>query len=135
MGDTGLTGRKIIVDTYGGMGRHGGGAFSESDCTKVKRSAAYAGALAAKNVVAAGLANSEVQLAYAIGVSHPLSIMVDTLALVLLITLLLSRLSRRSLIFSPAPLLETLLRRPIFSKTRHTDTLAAKTCDFYMGSN
>ena len=79
MGDTGLTGRKIIVDTYGGMGRHGGGAFSGKDCTKVDRSAAYAARWVAKNVVAAGLARRcEVQLAYAIGVAHPLSVMVDT---------------------------------------------------------
>ena len=79
MGDTGLTGRKIIVDTYGGMGRHGGGAFSGKDCTKVDRSAAYAARWVAKNVVAAGLAERcEIELAYAIGVSHPLSIMVDT---------------------------------------------------------
>ena len=79
MGDTGLTGRKIIVDTYGGFGRHGGGAFSGKDCTKVDRSAAYAARWVAKNVVAAGLADRcEVQLAYAIGVAKPLSIMVDT---------------------------------------------------------
>lgn len=79
MGDTGLTGRKIIVDTYGGMGRHGGGAFSGKDCTKVDRSAAYAARWVAKNIVAAGLAERcEVQFAYAIGVSKPLSIMVDT---------------------------------------------------------
>ena len=79
MGDTGLTGRKIIVDTYGGMGRHGGGAFSGKDCTKVDRSAAYAARWVAKNVVAAGLAHKcEVELAYAIGVAHPLSVMVDT---------------------------------------------------------
>ncbi|MBR2834626.1 MAG: methionine adenosyltransferase [Coriobacteriales bacterium] len=79
MGDTGLTGRKIIVDTYGGMGRHGGGAFSGKDCTKVDRSAAYAARWVAKNVVAAGLADQcEIQLAYAIGVAKPLSLMVDT---------------------------------------------------------
>ena len=79
MGDTGLTGRKIIVDTYGGMGRHGGGAFSGKDCTKVDRSAAYAARWVAKNVVAAGLADRcEVQIAYAIGMARPVSIMVDT---------------------------------------------------------
>ena len=78
-GDSGLTGRKIIVDTYGGMARHGGGAFSGKDCTKVDRSAAYAARYAAKNIVAAGLAKKcEVQLAYAIGVAHPVSVMVDT---------------------------------------------------------
>ncbi|MBI3892217.1 MAG: methionine adenosyltransferase, partial [Candidatus Wallbacteria bacterium] len=78
-GDAGLTGRKIIVDTYGGMARHGGGAFSGKDCTKVDRSAAYAARHAAKNVVAAGLAERvEIQLAYAIGVAHPVSVMVDT---------------------------------------------------------
>ena len=83
MGDTGLTGRKIIVDTYGGYGRHGGGAFSGKDCTKVDRSAAYAARWVAKNVVAAGLADRcEVELAYAIGVSKPLSIMVDTFTLI-----------------------------------------------------
>jgi S-adenosylmethionine synthetase len=79
MGDTGLTGRKIIVDTYGGMGRHGGGAFSGKDCTKVDRSAAYAARWVAKNVVAAGLADRcEIELAYAIGVAHPLSVLVET---------------------------------------------------------
>ena len=79
MGDSGVTGRKIIVDTYGGVGRHGGGAFSGKDCTKVDRSAAYAARWVAKNVVAAGLADKcEVQLAYAIGVAHPISIMVNT---------------------------------------------------------
>ena len=79
MGDAGLTGRKIIVDTYGGMGRHGGGAFSGKDCTKVDRSAAYAARWVAKNVVAAGLADRcEVQIAYAIGVAKPVSVMVET---------------------------------------------------------
>ena len=79
MGDTGLTGRKIIVDTYGGMGRHGGGAFSGKDCTKVDRSAAYAARWVAKNIVAAGLADRcEVQVAYAIGMAEPISLMVDT---------------------------------------------------------
>ena len=79
MGDTGLTGRKIIVDTYGGMGRHGGGAFSGKDPTKVDRSAAYMARYIAKNIVAAGLADRcEVQLAYAIGVAEPVSVLVDT---------------------------------------------------------
>ena len=79
MGDAGLTGRKIIVDTYGGMGRHGGGAFSGKDCTKVDRSGAYAARWVAKNVVAAGLADRcEVQIAYAIGVARPVSIMIET---------------------------------------------------------
>ena len=79
MGDAGLTGRKIIVDTYGGMGRHGGGAFSGKDPTKVDRSGAYAARWVAKNVVAAGLADKcEVQVAYAIGVARPLSLMVET---------------------------------------------------------
>ena len=78
-GDSGLTGRKLIVDTYGGMARHGGGAFSGKDCTKVDRSAAYAARYVAKNIVAAGLAGKcEIQLSYAIGVAHPTSIMVDT---------------------------------------------------------
>lgn len=79
VGDSGLTGRKIIVDTYGGVGRHGGGAFSGKDPTKVDRSAAYAARYVAKNIVAAGFAKKcEVQLAYAIGVAHPVSVMVDT---------------------------------------------------------
>ena len=79
LGDAGLTGRKIIVDTYGGMGRHGGGAFSGKDCTKVDRSAAYAARWVAKNVVAAGLADRcEIQVAYAIGVAHPMSVNVET---------------------------------------------------------
>ena len=79
MGDSGVTGRKIIVDTYGGMGRHGGGCFSGKDPTKVDRSAAYAARWAAKNVVAAGLADRcEIQVAYAIGVAHPLSVNVET---------------------------------------------------------
>ena len=79
MGDTGLTGRKIIVDTYGGMGRHGGGAFSGKDPTKVDRSAAYMARYIAKNIVAAGLAERcEVQLAYAIGVAEPVSVLVET---------------------------------------------------------
>jgi hypothetical protein len=79
MGDAGLTGRKIIVDTYGGMGRHGGGAFSGKDCTKVDRSAAYAARWVAKNIVAAGIADRcELQIAYAIGVAHPLSVNVET---------------------------------------------------------
>ncbi len=79
MGDTGLTGRKIIVDTYGGMGRHGGGAFSGKDATKVDRSAAYMARYIAKNIVAAGLADrAEVQLAYAIGVAEPVSVLVET---------------------------------------------------------
>ena len=78
-GDTGLTGRKIIVDTYGGMGRHGGGAFSGKDPTKVDRSAAYAGRYVAKNIVAAGLARRcQIELAYAIGVARPVSVLVDT---------------------------------------------------------
>ena len=78
-GDAGLTGRKIIVDTYGGYARHGGGAFSGKDCTKVDRSAAYAARYVAKNIVAAGLADQcEIQLSYAIGVAHPTSINVDT---------------------------------------------------------
>lgn len=78
-GDSGLTGRKIIVDTYGGYGKHGGGAFSGKDPTKVDRSAAYAARWVAKNIVAAGLAKKcEIQLAYAIGVAHPVSVMVDS---------------------------------------------------------
>lgn len=119
MGDTGLTGRKIIVDTYGGMGRHGGGAFSGKDCTKVDRSAAYAARWVAKNVVAAGLARRcEVQLAYAIGVSEPLSIMVDTFGTGTVDELELERAIRTVFDLRPGAIIRDLdLRRPIFQKT------------------
>jgi len=119
MGDSGLTGRKIIVDTYGGMGRHGGGSFSGKDCTKVDRSAAYAARWVAKNIVAAGLAERcEVQLAYAIGVAQPFSIMVDTFGTE---TVELEKIEKAiTTVFDlrPGAIHRDLdLRRPIYSKT------------------
>ena len=119
MGDTGLTGRKIVVDTYGGMGRHGGGAFSGKDCTKVDRSAAYAARWVAKNVVAAGLAHRcEVQLAYAIGVSHPLSVMVDTFGTAQADEGVITRAVQQVFDLRPGAIIRDLeLRRPIFEKT------------------
>ncbi len=119
MGDTGLTGRKIVVDTYGGMGRHGGGAFSGKDCTKVDRSAAYAARWVAKNVVAAGLARRcEVQLAYAIGVTHPLSVMVDTFGTATVDERKLERAVVEVFDLRPGAIIRDLdLRRPIFQKT------------------
>lgn len=119
MGDTGLTGRKIIVDTYGGMGRHGGGAFSGKDCTKVDRSGAYAARWVAKNVVAAGLADEcEVQFAYAIGVARPLSLMVDTRGSEKVPVEVIEAAVRRVFDLRPGAIIEDLdLRRPIFAKT------------------
>jgi S-adenosylmethionine synthetase len=119
MGDTGLTGRKIIVDTYGGMGRHGGGAFSGKDCTKVDRSAAYAARWVAKNIVAAGLAHKcEVELAYAIGVSHPLSIMVDSFGTSEFDDDALAKVVEQVFDLRPAAIIRDLdLRRPIYEKT------------------
>ena len=119
MGDTGLTGRKIIVDTYGGMGRHGGGCFSGKDCTKVDRSAAYAARWVAKNVVAAGLAHRcEIELAYAIGVSHPLSIMVDTFGTGTVDDATIEAAVERVFDLRPGAIIRDLgLRRPIFEKT------------------
>ncbi len=118
-GDTGLTGRKIIVDTYGGMGRHGGGAFSGKDCTKVDRSAAYAARYAAKNIVAAGLARRcEVALSYAIGVAEPVSINVETFGTEICNPDELSRALREVFEFKPKGIIEMLdLRRPIYCKT------------------
>jgi len=118
-GDAGLTGRKIIVDTYGGVGRHGGGAFSGKDCTKVDRSAAYAARHAAKNIVAAGLAKKcEIQLAYAIGVAHPVSIYVDSFGTGILEDFDLSEVVSKSLDFRPAAIIRRLeLRRPIYRQT------------------
>jgi S-adenosylmethionine synthetase len=118
-GDTGLTGRKIIVDTYGGMGRHGGGAFSGKDPTKVDRSACYMARYVAKNIVAAGLAGRcEVQLAYAIGVAEPVSVMVDTFGTGVLHAEALVDLVRTHFQLTPKGMIETLkLRRPIFRKT------------------
>ena len=119
MGDTGLTGRKIIVDTYGGMGRHGGGAFSGKDPTKVDRSAAYMARYIAKNIVAAGLAERvEVQLAYAIGVAEPVSVFVDTFGTGTVSREKLGQLVRENFVLTPKGIIETLkLRRPIYRKT------------------
>jgi len=119
MGDTGLTGRKIIVDTYGGMGRHGGGAFSGKDPTKVDRSAAYMARHIAKNIVAAGLADRcEVQLAYAIGVADPVSVRVDTFGTSKVDPTIISDLVRSHFKLTPKGIIESLnLRRPIYCKT------------------
>ena len=119
MGDTGLTGRKIIVDTYGGMGRHGGGAFSGKDPTKVDRSAAYMARYVAKNIVAAGLAERcEVQLAYAIGVAEPVSVRIDTFGTGTVSEQRLIELVRENFKLTPKGIIESLnLRRPIFKKT------------------
>jgi S-adenosylmethionine synthetase len=119
MGDSGLTGRKIIVDTYGGMGRHGGGAFSGKDCTKVDRSAAYAARWVAKNVVAAGLAERcEIELAYAIGVAHPLSVLVDTFATETVGVERIEEAIKQVFDLRPGAIIRDLdLRRPIYRKT------------------
>ncbi len=119
MGDTGLTGRKIIVDTYGGAGRHGGGAFSGKDPTKVDRSAAYMARYIAKNIVAAGLADkAEVQLAYAIGVAEPVSVRVDTFGTGKIGEAKLTELIRKNFSLTPKKIIESLnLRRPIYQKT------------------
>ena len=118
-GDSGLTGRKIIVDTYGGMARHGGGAFSGKDCTKVDRSAAYAARYVAKNIVAAGLAKKcEIQLSYAIGVAHPTSIMVDTFGPGAVEDDKLVEIVRENFDLRPAGIIQMLdLRRPIYKQT------------------
>jgi S-adenosylmethionine synthetase len=119
MGDTGLTGRKIIVDTYGGMGRHGGGCFSGKDPTKVDRSACYMARYVAKNVVAAGLAERcEVQVAYAIGVAEPVSVLVDTFGTGRVGPEILQELVRANFDLTPKGIISSLnLRRPIFKKT------------------
>ena len=119
MGDTGLTGRKIIVDTYGGMGRHGGGAFSGKDPTKVDRSAAYMARHIAKNIVASGLADRcEVQLAYAIGVAEPVSVRVDTFGTGKVEATIIQDLVRANFKLTPKGIIESLkLRRPIYCKT------------------
>ncbi len=119
MGDCGLTGRKIIVDTYGGMGRHGGGAFSGKDCTKVDRSAAYAARWVAKNVVAAGLAERcEIQVAYAIGVARPVSIMVETFGTEAVPVADIERAVSEVFDLRPGAIIDELdLRRPIYRKT------------------
>ena len=118
-GDSGLTGRKIIVDTYGGYARHGGGAFSGKDCTKVDRSAAYAARYVAKNIVAAGLADQcEIQLSYAIGVAHPTSVMVDTYGTGKLSNEKLVEIIRENFDLRPAGIIRMLdLRRPIYKQT------------------
>lgn len=118
-GDSGLTGRKIIVDTYGGMARHGGGAFSGKDCTKVDRSAAYAARYVAKNIVAAGIAKKcEIQLSYAIGVAHPTSIMVDTFGTGKISDEKLVEIIRENFDLRPAGIIQMLnLRRPIYKQT------------------
>jgi S-adenosylmethionine synthetase len=118
-GDTGLTGRKIIVDTYGGMGRHGGGAFSGKDPTKVDRSAAYMARYVAKNIVAAGLAERcEIELAYAIGVPFPVSVMVDAFGTSPVPEDRIEEAVKKVFDLSPAGIITALdLRRPIYQKT------------------
>ncbi len=118
-GDSGLTGRKLIVDTYGGMARHGGGAFSGKDCTKVDRSASYAARYVAKNIVAAGLAQRcEIQVSYAIGVAHPTSIMVNTFGTGVVEDAKLVDIIRENFDLRPAGIIKMLdLRRPIYSQT------------------
>lgn len=131
-GDTGLTGRKIIVDTYGGMARHGGGAFSGKDPTKVDRSAAYAARYVAKNIVAAGLAKKcEVQLAYAIGVATPVSIMVDTFGTGTVSDTKIADAVAKVFDLRPAAIIDKLdLRRPIYRKTSNYGHLGREDADF-----
>jgi S-adenosylmethionine synthetase len=132
MGDTGLTGRKIIVDTYGGMGRHGGGAFSGKDPTKVDRSACYMARYIAKNIVAAGLADRcEVQLAYAIGVADPVSVLVDTFGTGKLPQTQIENLVRENFKLTPKGIIESLnLRRPIYKKTAAYGHFGRKESEF-----
>ena len=132
MGDTGLTGRKIIVDTYGGAGRHGGGAFSGKDPTKVDRSAAYMARYIAKNIVAAGLADkAEVQLAYAIGVANPVSVLVETFATGKVSEAKLTELVRKNFALTPKGIIESLnLRRPIYQKTAAYGHFGRNDADF-----
>ena len=132
MGDTGLTGRKIIVDTYGGMGRHGGGAFSGKDATKVDRSAAYAARWVAKNVVAAGLASRcEVELAYAIGVSRPISVLVDTHHTGVVPDNVIEQAVKEVFDLRPGAIIRDLkLRRPIFQKTAAYGHFGRQDADF-----
>jgi S-adenosylmethionine synthetase len=132
MGDTGLTGRKIIVDTYGGMGRHGGGAFSGKDPTKVDRSACYMCRYIAKNIVASGLADRcEVQLAYAIGVAEPVSVLVDTFGTGKIAEEKLEQLVRENFQLTPRGIIESLkLRRPIYKKTAAYGHFGRKDPDF-----
>jgi S-adenosylmethionine synthetase len=132
MGDTGLTGRKIIVDTYGGMGRHGGGAFSGKDPTKVDRSAAYVARYIAKNVVAGGLAERcEVQLAYAIGVADPVSVLVETFGTAKVDPAIIPDLIRAHFKLTPRGIIESLnLRRPIYKKTAAYGHFGRSDADF-----
>ncbi len=132
MGDSGLTGRKIIVDTYGGMGRHGGGAFSGKDPTKVDRSAAYMARYIAKNIVAAGLADRcEVQLAYAIGVAEPVSVLVDTFGTEKIAAKLIPGLVRANFKLKPREIIDSLnLRRPIYRKTASYGHFGRSDADF-----
>jgi S-adenosylmethionine synthetase len=132
MGDSGLTGRKIIVDTYGGMGRHGGGAFSGKDCTKVDRSAAYAARWVAKNVVAAGLADRcEVELAYAIGVAHPLSVLVETFGTEQIDAAKIEKAILEVFDLRPGAIIRDLdLRRPIYRKTASYGHFGREEADF-----
>jgi S-adenosylmethionine synthetase len=132
MGDTGLTGRKIIVDSYGGMGRHGGGAFSGKDPTKVDRSACYMCRYIAKNIVASGLAERcEVQLAYAIGVAEPVSVLVDTFGTGKISETTLEELVRKNFQLTPKGIIESLkLRRPIYRKTAAYGHFGRKDPDF-----
>jgi S-adenosylmethionine synthetase len=141
-GDTGLTGRKIIVDTYGGSARHGGGAFSGKDPSKVDRSAAYAARWAAKNVVAAGLAERcEIQLAYAIGVADPVSVNVDTYGSGIVPDAKIASALREIFDFRPRAIIETLgLNAPIyrptasyghFGRTPYSDTSTNRTLEFF----
>jgi S-adenosylmethionine synthetase len=132
MGDTGLTGRKIIVDTYGGMGRHGGGAFSGKDPTKVDRSAAYMARHIAKNVVAGGLAGRcEVQLAYAIGVADPVSVLVETFGTAKVDPEIIPDLIRSHFKLTPRGIIESLnLRRPIYKKTAAYGHFGRNDADF-----
>jgi len=132
MGDTGLTGRKIIVDTYGGMGRHGGGAFSGKDPTKVDRSACYMARYIAKNIVAAGLAERcEVQLAYAIGVAEPVSVLIDTFGTAKVDETKIAELVRATFKLTPKGIIESLnLRRPIYKKTAAYGHFGRNDADF-----
>ncbi|MHB1017656.1 MAG: methionine adenosyltransferase [Coriobacteriia bacterium] len=132
MGDSGLTGRKIIVDTYGGMGRHGGGAFSGKDCTKVDRSAAYAARWVAKNIVAAGLAGRcEIQLAYAIGVAHPMSVLVETFGTETVPVEKIEKAVAEVFDLRPGAIIRDLdLRRPIYRKTASYGHFGRDDADF-----
>ena len=131
-GDSGLTGRKIIVDTYGGYARHGGGAFSGKDATKVDRSASYAARYIAKNIVAAGLATKcEIQLAYAIGVAEPVSIAIDTFGTGEYPEATLIEAVRKNFNLTPAGIIKMLdLRRPIFKKTAAYGHFGREDADF-----